>query len=60
MPGILPREGFYVDPLITIARKTILHPIVTIPITTLYYYIRNVDVNITTTLEKKTSSPQQP
>lgn len=52
MPGILPREGFYIDPLITLARKTILHPIVTIPITVLYYYLRSVDVSIATTLEK--------
>lgn len=32
--GILPREGLYIDPLVSLARKTILHPVISLSILT--------------------------
>ena len=37
-PGFLPREGLYIDPIVSLARRTILHPIITLPISASYYY----------------------
>lgn len=36
--GLLPREGLYIDPIVSLARKTILHPIITLPISASYVY----------------------
>lgn len=36
--GLLPREGFYIDPIVSLARRTILHPIIALPVSASYYY----------------------
>lgn len=47
--GLLPREGLYIDPIASLARRTILNPILTLPVSASYYYFYSGYSSITHT-----------
>ncbi|KAK2812639.1 hypothetical protein FQN50_001285 [Emmonsiellopsis sp. PD_5] len=48
-PGILPREGLYIDPIVSAFRKTILHPLFIVPAS---YLLRSQELDAFKKLEK--------
>ena len=50
--GLLPREGLYIDPIVSSLRKTLLHPVFTVP---LWNFVHTGRFTITTPYEKPIS-----